>query len=83
MADGRGSFMFMVPSMLNQVVRHPLAKTLTYPALKVIQIGGAPIADETALMGREVFGDVLYQGFGQTGGSAGMHDGAQRMVFFC
>ena len=66
MADGQGSFMFMVPSMLNQVVRHPLAKTLTYPALKVIQIGGAPIADETALMGREVFGDVLYQGFGQT-----------------
>ena len=66
MAEGRGSFMFMVPSMLNQIVRHPLAKILTYPALKVIQIGGAPIADETALMGREVFGDVLYQGFGQT-----------------
>jgi len=66
MAEGKGSYMFMVPSMLNQIVRHPLARSLDYPKLKVIQIGGAPIADETALLGREVFGDVLYQGFGQT-----------------
>jgi len=39
---------------------------LDFSSLKVIQIGGAPIADETALLGREVFGEVLYQGYGQT-----------------
>ena len=66
MANQRVSYMFMVPAMLNAVARHPLAKTLDLSALKVIQIGGAPIADETALLAREVFGDVLYQGYGQT-----------------
>jgi acyl-CoA synthetase (AMP-forming)/AMP-acid ligase II len=66
MSEERVSFMFMVPAMLNAVARHPLAQELDFSALKVIQIGGAPIADETALLGREVFGDVLYQGYGQT-----------------
>jgi acyl-CoA synthetase (AMP-forming)/AMP-acid ligase II len=66
MAEERVSFMFMVPAMLNAVARHSLVRELVFPALKVIQIGGAPIADETALLGREVFGDVLYQGYGQT-----------------
>jgi acyl-CoA synthetase (AMP-forming)/AMP-acid ligase II len=66
MANKRVSFMFMVPAMLNAVARHPSAQTLDFSALKVIQIGGAPITDETALLGREVFGEVLYQGYGQT-----------------
>jgi len=65
-ADERVSFMFMVPAMLNAVARDPLARELDFSALKVIQIGGAPIADDTALLAREVFGDVLYQGYGQT-----------------
>ena len=60
------AYMFLVPSMLNSLVRCPSAKNTDLPFLKVIQIGGAPIADETALLGREVFGDVLYQGYGQT-----------------
>lgn len=66
MAEKKVAYMFMVPAMLNAVARHPLANTLNLSALKVIQIGGAPIADETALLAREVFGDVLYQGYGQT-----------------
>jgi acyl-CoA synthetase (AMP-forming)/AMP-acid ligase II len=60
------AYMFLVPSMLNSLVRCSSAKNTELPFLKVIQIGGAPIADETALLGREVFGDVLYQGYGQT-----------------
>ena len=60
------AYMFLVPSMLNALVRRPKAKHTDLPSLKVIQIGGAPIADETALLGREMFGDVLYQGYGQT-----------------
>ena len=46
--------------------RQPGAAGRDWSALKVIQIGGAPIADETILLGREVFGNVLYQGYGQT-----------------
>jgi acyl-CoA synthetase (AMP-forming)/AMP-acid ligase II len=52
--------------MLNSIVREPSARTRDWSQLKVIQIGGAPINDDTALLGREVFGDVLYQGYGQT-----------------
>jgi acyl-CoA synthetase (AMP-forming)/AMP-acid ligase II len=65
-ADHRVAYMFMVPAMLNAVARNPLSQSLDMSSLKVIQIGGAPIADETALLARSVFGDVLYQGYGQT-----------------
>ncbi|MFT4866953.1 MAG: acyl-CoA synthetase (AMP-forming)/AMP-acid ligase II [Ilumatobacter sp.] len=59
-------YMFAVPTMLNSLARQPGAAERDWSALKVIQIGGAPIADETILLGREVFGNVLYQGYGQT-----------------
>ena len=59
-------FMFLVPAMLNSLVREPSARTRDWSKLQVIQIGGAPINDDTALLGREVFGEVLYQGYGQT-----------------
>ena len=65
--ESRGiGYMFLVPAMLNSIVREPSARTRDWSKLKVIQIGGAPINDDTALLGREVFGDVLYQGYGQT-----------------
>ncbi len=64
-AEGIG-FMFLVPAMLNALARHPSAAGRDWSRLRVIQIGGAPITDETALLGREVFGSVLYQGYGQT-----------------
>jgi len=60
------SYMFLVPAMLNALARHPSATQRDWSRLKVIQIGGAPITDETALLGRDVFGMVLYQGYGQT-----------------
>ncbi len=59
-------YLFLVPAMLNALARHPSARNRNWSHLKVIQIGGAPITDETALLGREVFGNVLYQGYGQT-----------------
>ena len=55
------SYMFLVPSMLNALVRFAEAKSIDLPSRKVIQIRGAPIADETVLLGREMFGDALYQ----------------------
>ena len=60
------AYMFLVPAMLNALAREPSASRRDWSRLKVIQIGGAPITDETALLGREVFGMVLYQGYGQT-----------------
>ncbi len=62
----RVAYGFLVPAMLNAVVRHPTATERDWSHLKCIQIGGAPIADDTALLARDVLGDVLYQGFGQT-----------------
>ena len=62
----RVAYGFLVPTMLNALARHESAESRDWSALKVLQIGGAPIADDTARVAREVFGDVLYQGYGQT-----------------
>jgi acyl-CoA synthetase (AMP-forming)/AMP-acid ligase II len=57
---------FLVPTMLNAIARDETAAQRDWSKLKVLQIGGSPIADDTALLAREVFGDVLFQGYGQT-----------------
>ena len=62
----RIGYMFAVPAMLNALARQAEGAGRDFSALKVLQIGGAPIADETALLARDVFGMVLYQGYGQT-----------------
>lgn len=59
-------YMFMVPTMANALVRNETARSRNFSQLKCILIAAAPIADATALSAREVFGDVLYQGYGQT-----------------
>ena len=65
--EGEGiAFMFMVPTMANALVRDNSARGRDFSRLKCILIAAAPIADATALAAREVFGDVLYQGYGQT-----------------
>ncbi|MGH3068702.1 MAG: class I adenylate-forming enzyme family protein [Streptosporangiaceae bacterium] len=66
MRDHRVTHMFAAPSMLPPLCRHPLAVKEGWPALETILVGGAPITDATALRAREVFGEVLYQVFGQT-----------------
>ncbi len=57
---------FMVPTMLNAIVRDNSARGRNFPALKCLLIAAAPIQDATALAGYEVFGDALFQGYGQT-----------------
>jgi acyl-CoA synthetase (AMP-forming)/AMP-acid ligase II len=57
---------FMVPTMVNAVVHDNTAKGRDFSSLKCLLIAAAPIQDATALAAREVFGDVLYQGYGQT-----------------
>ncbi len=66
MASERVTYTFLVPAMINAIVRHPRVRDHDWSHLKVLQTGAAPIADDTALLAHEVFGDVLYQGYGQT-----------------
>lgn len=60
------AYLFAVPTMLNALVREPGAAERDWSKLKVLQVAAAPIADDTALAGREVFGPVLHQLYGQT-----------------
>jgi len=60
------AFAFLVPTMLNALNRTPGIETRRFPSLKCILISAAPIADETALTARRLFGDVFWQGYGQT-----------------
>ncbi|MFI5782080.1 class I adenylate-forming enzyme family protein [Nocardia sp. NPDC051570] len=66
MAEHQVSHIFASPSLLAALARHPQASGRDWPALRTIMVGGAPITDATALLGRKVFGDTLFQGFGQT-----------------
>ena len=60
------NFAFMVPTMVNAVVHDNGARSRDFLSLKCLLVVAAPIQDATALAAREVFGDVLYQGYGQT-----------------
>lgn len=59
-------FMFMVPTMVNAIAHLPGVAARDWSKLKCLLISAAPISDDTALRAREIFGDVLYQGYGQT-----------------
>lgn len=58
--------MFASPSLLASLARHPDAPGTDWSAVKSIMIGGAPITDATLLEARAVFGEVLFQVYGQT-----------------
>ena len=60
------NFLFMVPTMVSAVVHDNGARGRDFSSLKCLLVAAAPIQDATALAAREVFGDVLYQGYGQT-----------------
>ena len=60
------NFCFMVPTMVNAVVHDDQAWTRDFSALKCLLVAAAPIQDATALAARKLFGDALYQGYGQT-----------------
>lgn len=62
----RIAYMFLVPTMLNAINHIPGIEQRRFPNLKCILVSAAPIADDTALRAHRLFGDVLYQGYGQT-----------------
>lgn len=59
-------YMFMVPTMLNVINQLPGIKSRDWSKMKCMLVSAAPIADDTALKAREIFGDAMYQGYGQT-----------------
>ena len=58
--------MFMVPTILNAINRIPGIEARRFPHLKCMLVSAAPISDETALKAYDIFGDAMYQGYGQT-----------------
>ena len=60
------NYAFMVPTMVNAVVHDNTSRGRDFSSLKCLLVAAAPIQDATALAAREVFGDCLYQGYGQT-----------------
>jgi acyl-CoA synthetase (AMP-forming)/AMP-acid ligase II len=60
------SYFFAVPTMVADLVRIADGKPLDLPELKVVMISGSPISERTALAAHGVFGDTLYQMYGQT-----------------
>jgi acyl-CoA synthetase (AMP-forming)/AMP-acid ligase II len=62
----RVGFVFVVPTMAAAMTQVPDAADGDYSSLKMFHISGAPVSDRTALDARRLFGDVLYQMYGQT-----------------
>src|SRR5690606_13609629 len=60
-----GGFTFAVPTMLSDMVAN-CRPGKDFSKLRGIMVSGAPIRPATALRARELFGDVLYQLYGQT-----------------
>jgi acyl-CoA synthetase (AMP-forming)/AMP-acid ligase II len=60
------SWFFAVPTMVADIVDSVGGKPQTLPSLKAVMLSAAPISARTALAAHEVFGDTLFQMYGQT-----------------
>jgi acyl-CoA synthetase (AMP-forming)/AMP-acid ligase II len=59
-------YMFAVPTILSALAREPSGPGRDYSKLKMICVGGSPISEASTRRSFEVFGEVVYQVFGQT-----------------
>jgi acyl-CoA synthetase (AMP-forming)/AMP-acid ligase II len=64
--DERVAYFFAVPTMVADAVARAGGQRLDLPDLKVVMVSGAPISARTAAAGHQVFGDTMYQLYGQT-----------------
>lgn len=62
----RIAYTFLPPSLLNLVCQISDAKSRDYSSLKVVMVGSQPYTEATIREARDLFGDVLYQLYGQT-----------------
>jgi acyl-CoA synthetase (AMP-forming)/AMP-acid ligase II len=60
------AYLFAVPTMVNALNHEPTVRRRDWSKLKCMLIAAAPISDATALTAHEIFGDRIYQGYGQT-----------------
>lgn len=65
-ASERITKMFLVPSALQIVARHPAAATTDFSALRIIMYGASPMPPSTLLECMEVFGCAFAQHYGMT-----------------
>jgi len=65
MQQHRVAMTFLVPTMITAMVASQPPRT-DFSALKCVQVASAPISRETLLRARDLFGDVIYQLYGQT-----------------
>lgn len=66
LTDKRIGYLFAVPTMIADVVNRSGGDRQDLPDLKCVLVSGAPISERTALAGREVFGETMFQLYGQT-----------------
>jgi acyl-CoA synthetase (AMP-forming)/AMP-acid ligase II len=64
MQSGRLTGVFLVPTMISALVDHPRATASTYPRLRSIIYGGAPMSPTLLRRAIETFGCDLVQAFG-------------------
>jgi acyl-CoA synthetase (AMP-forming)/AMP-acid ligase II len=64
--EERIAYFFAVPTMVSDVVARVGGERQDLPDLKVVMVSGAPISARTATTGHDVFGDTMYQMYGQT-----------------
>jgi acyl-CoA synthetase (AMP-forming)/AMP-acid ligase II len=62
----RVAYFFAVPTMVADIVARVGGERQSLPDLKVVMVSGAPISARTARGGHDVFGDTMYQMYGQT-----------------
>ena len=60
------AYLFAAPTMVNVLNHEPTVRGRDWSKLKCMFIAAAPISDATALAAHEIFGDRIYQGYGQT-----------------
>jgi acyl-CoA synthetase (AMP-forming)/AMP-acid ligase II len=56
---------FLVPTMITMVLDDPNIEDVKVPALRRLCYGASPISPTTAARAQEIFGEVLYQTYGQ------------------
>ena len=61
-----GGWFWAAPTMLSDLVENAKGKCYEFPRLKAIVISAAPTRPRTALAAHELFGETLYQLYGQT-----------------
>lgn len=65
-AAERCSILFLVPTMISALLRHPSAASTDFSSLRAIIYGAAPIPETLIDQAIAVFGNVLYQCYGQS-----------------